>query len=303
MTVELPGIVRERAPDDVQDDRALLREDADRVEALLDELQGLVGPLAWGRVEELVERIVRFHGAGLERVLAIAAGVVEPKDGTFEKSLADDEVVSSLLLLHGLHPLPTRDRVERALEEVRPYLSSHAGGVELQRIDETGVAHLRLLGSCRGCPSSRVTIEDAIERAIEEAAPEIVRVEVEEGEDRPENDLVRIGKRSGRRKRWVSLDGLSDQPDGWLQGLVVEGAPLLLLRVDGALLAYENACGGCGARMEGAALEGAWLCCGGCGARFDVTRAGRSLEGKHLSPVPLLLEESGARVAVTEAKR
>ena len=66
-----------------------------------------------------------------------------------------------------------------ALDQVRPYLGSHAGGVELLGVDAAGVVHLRLEGSCDGCPSSVQTVKLAIERAIEEAAPEVAGVEVE----------------------------------------------------------------------------------------------------------------------------
>src|SRR4029453_17038710 len=91
----------------------------------------------------------------------------------------EDELVASLLVLHDLHPKDTQTRVTEALDQVRPYLGSHAGGVELLGVDSAGVVHLRLEGSCDGCPSSVQTVKLAIERAIEEAAPEVAGVEVE----------------------------------------------------------------------------------------------------------------------------
>ena len=81
-------------------------------------------------------------------------------------------------MLHGLHPLNVETRIARALDRVRPYLGSHGGDVKLLGVNE-GVVHLRLEGSCHGCPSSTVTMKLAIEKAIEEAAPEVVRIEVE----------------------------------------------------------------------------------------------------------------------------
>ena len=45
--------------------------------------------------------------------------------------MADDGVVGSLLLIHGLHPVPLEERVTGALDEVRPYMKSHGGDVEL----------------------------------------------------------------------------------------------------------------------------------------------------------------------------
>ena len=78
----------------------------------------------------------------------------------------------ALLILHGLHPLDVETRIARALDRVRPYLGSHGGDVKLLGVTD-GVVHLRLEGSCHGCPSSTVTMKLAIEKAIEEAAPEV----------------------------------------------------------------------------------------------------------------------------------
>ena len=93
--------------------------------------------------------------------------------------LTEDDLLESLLLLHDLHPLDVDTRVQRALDRVRPYLGSHAGGVDLLGVDQAGMVHLRLEGTCHGCPSSTVTVKLAIERAIEEAAPEVAGVQVE----------------------------------------------------------------------------------------------------------------------------
>jgi Fe-S cluster biogenesis protein NfuA len=99
--------------------------------------------------------------------------------------LADDDLVGSLLILHELHPYSTEERVGRALDQVRPYLGSHAGGVELLGLGADGVVRLSLRGSCDGCPSSAVTVKLAIERAILDAAPEVRGVEVENLKSEP----------------------------------------------------------------------------------------------------------------------
>lgn len=93
-------------------------------------------------------------------------------------SLLEDELVAHLLILHDLHPLDLAARVERALDETRPYLRSHGGDAEVVGI-EGGVVRLRLIGSCRGCPGSALTLRDAVEEAIRRLAPEIERVEEE----------------------------------------------------------------------------------------------------------------------------
>ena len=91
---------------------------------------------------------------------------------------ARDDVVGGLLLLHGLHPLDLEARVRQALEQVRPYLRSHGGNVELLGVGD-GVVRLRLEGSCHGCPSSAVTMKQTIEEAILAKAPDVTAVEVE----------------------------------------------------------------------------------------------------------------------------
>jgi Fe-S cluster biogenesis protein NfuA len=80
--------------------------------------------------------------------------------------------------LHGLHPLDTETRVRQSLDDVRPYLQSHGGNVELIEIDG-GTARLRLHGSCHSCPSSAVTMKQTVEEAILARAPDVTAVEVE----------------------------------------------------------------------------------------------------------------------------
>ena len=149
-----------------------LRAVGSRIEELLGRLRAAGDPGTADTAEEIVRLVVELYGAGLERTVELAGPEVL-------EQLVEDELVASLLVLHGLHPKDTETRVVEALDEVRPYLGSHAGGVELLGVDPAGVVHLRLEGSCDGCPSSVQTVKQAIERAIEEAAPEVTAVEVE----------------------------------------------------------------------------------------------------------------------------
>jgi Fe-S cluster biogenesis protein NfuA len=130
------------------------------------------------RAAEVVAAIVEVYGEALRRFLAGA-------DPT------EDELLSHLLLLHDLHPLDVETRVERALDEVRPYLGSHGGDVELLGVAD-GIARVRLHGTCDGCPSSAATLRHAIEEAIARAAPELASVEAE-GVAEPEPQLLQIG--------------------------------------------------------------------------------------------------------------
>lgn len=142
----------------------------ERIETLLGKLSGSDAELA----EDLVRTLLEFYGAGLARVVEVVGGA----DPALLARLADDEHVRGLLVLHDIHPKSTMDRVVEALDKVRPYLGSHAGDVEIAGIDD-GVLTLQLRGSCDGCPSSAVTAQQAIERVVREAAPEIADVIVD----------------------------------------------------------------------------------------------------------------------------
>lgn len=154
-----------------------LRATGDRIEQLLDELQATADPATWARAVELLRLVAELYGGGLARVVQL----VNEHDPGLIDALVEDELVASLLVVHGLHPESVAHRVEGALAQVRPLLAAHAGDVELLGVDDqAGVVRLRLLGSCDGCPSSSVTLQLAVERAIVEAAPEIVRIDVDQ---------------------------------------------------------------------------------------------------------------------------
>jgi Fe-S cluster biogenesis protein NfuA len=94
--------------------------------------------------------------------------------------LLDDDMIASVLILHNLHPQGFRSRITAALERVRPYLGSHGGDIELLVADErSGTVRLRLAGSCDGCPSSLLTVKNAVEAAIMKVAPDVTSIEVQ----------------------------------------------------------------------------------------------------------------------------
>ena len=160
-------------------DQGKLRELSERIEPLLEEVRSMASPPVWERVEEIVRSVVHLYGEGLKRIDEIASA-----DGAagerLRSQLAADDLVSSLLILHGLHPKDFETRVREALERVRPYLGSHGGDVEIVELSlDTGLVRLRMKGSCDGCPSSLLTVKLAVEAAIRESAPEASTIEVE----------------------------------------------------------------------------------------------------------------------------
>ena len=145
------------------------RERAARLEELLEALEALPSA-ARDTATAAVATLLELYGEGLARIAASVPADV----------LTSDEVVEQLLIVHGLHPLPVEQRVEAALDGVRPYLRSHGGEVGLLEVRD-GVVRLRLQGSCSGCPASRTTLELAVNEAIRKAAPEVEAIEAEDG--------------------------------------------------------------------------------------------------------------------------
>ena len=284
----------------------------ERIEELLASLRSRGGAAA-DTAEELVRLLVGMYGDGLAAIMAALAEEGEPGRAIIDR-LTADPLVEGLLLLHGLHPLDVDARIQRALDQVRPYLGSHAGGVQYLGVTD-GVARLRLEGSCHGCPSSTVTVRLAIEGAVQDAAPEVTEVVVEGMIAPPEPKLLQIGARPDGVPgagppastggtgggEWVMLPDIGP-PSSRPVTATAAGLAVLICSVRGTLYAYRDQCASCGSSLGGGTLNREVLTCT-CGSRYDVCRAGGGLDGlaAHLDPLPLLTDSQGVRVAVPAA--
>ena len=280
-----------------------------RVDELIREIEQVADPDTRAKAVELVQTLMEFHGAGLERLMEVVAEAGEPGYALFD-NFARDGLVASLLLLYGLHPVELEARVMGALDKVRPYLESHGGDVELLGVTD-GAVHLRMKGSCDGCPSSAMTLKLAIEEAIYEAAPDITGIEVEGVVEQPSsNGLVQLGKaRSSKVEtsqpangngKWEGVLGLESLAQNSVRALEVRGHPVLFCRLGETFYAYGNLCPGCGETLQEARLESTTLICPTCGQGYEVERAGRASDKSdlYLEPFPLLIEQGQTKVAV-----
>lgn len=273
-------------------------------------IEELLASLRSGRdsdtANELVRLLVEMYGDGLSHIVA----ALEPAQ---VERLAEDGLVESLLLLHDLHPLPVDARIQRALDQVRPYLGSHAGGVEYLGVDSDGVAHLRLQGSCEGCASSTLTVKTAIEGAVTDAAPEVTGIEVAGVTAEPAAPLLQVGMGpppgwAGEPRRpvsggtWATLPDIGP-PTGGPTTVELGGERILVCSAGGMLYAYRDSCACCGSSLAEGVVNGNLLSCPGCEARFNIRVAGRAADGssRHLDPLPLVSDEDGVRVAVPQA--
>lgn len=148
------------------------------IESLIREIESVSEPAFRSLSSQLMQSVMELHGSGLERLLEIVHASGNTGQQLIDE-LGRDDLVRSLLLLYGLHPLDLQTRVLEALEKTRPYLRSHGGNVELVRVSDSGAVTLRLEGSCDSCPSSAVTLQSTVEQAIYEAAPDVTAIIVE----------------------------------------------------------------------------------------------------------------------------
>lgn len=299
------------------------------VEGLLERLESLTDSPARDTALATVQAVLELYGDGLGRIVdavgpARTAGLVE------------DDLVSHLLLLHGLHPVSVEERVLGALRSVRPYMESHGGDVELVDVFE-GVAHVRLRGSCEGCPASAMTLKLAIEDAVLKAAPDVDAVQAV-GFETPDPlpdvtalaadpggaSVLRVDRSPAADRgggaggapdaapagtQWTPAGALPQLSGGGTLLSRIAGEPVLFLKIADTPYAYRPRCPACEGSLADAALAVdevtvAALACPGCGHRYDVRRAGRCLDAPqlHLEPVPLLVDDVGlVRVAVQAA--
>ena len=296
-----------------QDQQEHLRR-AERIEMLIQEVAELPDPRARATVEELVQALLDMYGEGLARILELTAQSGASGNALIE-TFTKDDLLSSLLLLHELHPEDIETRVARALVEVRPYLKSHGGNVELVKVDN-GVAYLRLEGSCHGCPSSTITLKLAIEEAIYKAAPDLVELQVEGVTDPPPLSGMPVTFVPPRRRKnatqtaeqngaWTMVGELNSLLEGTLKVITVEGERLLFCQIAGTYYAYHDHCSSCDASLDGSKIEGTTLICSSCGRQYDIYHAGKCLDtfNVFLEPIPLLVENDKVKVALTKVEQ
>ncbi|AKK26921.1 Fe-S cluster biogenesis protein NfuA [Mycobacterium sp. EPa45] len=276
------------------------RSAGERIQNLLD-ASAVGGPVAAARAEQLVREVVDLYGAALTRV-------VELLDSSATDRLATDDLVASLLLVHGLHPHDVTRRVVHALDAVRPYLGSHGGDVRLVGVTN-GVVQLAFSGSCKSCPSSTVTLELAVQDAVRAAAPEVTAIEVVPAEPAVSAAVIPVESLMSRiqtadqhrRTTWHPVPELAELAPGEVAGFSVGGTVVLACRAGADVVAYLDHCPGCAGSLAGARLSGDVLRCPRCHARYDIVHAGAGIAGAgdHLEPVPVLTRDGVPSLALS----
>ena len=273
---------------------------AEHLDLLIQELEN--DPEAESRTTELLHHTLTLYGEALKRILALIRDT--PTGEIVLRQIAADDVISAVLLIHDLSPVDLKTRVIQALDKVRPYLNSHKGDVELLEIED-GVVRLRLDGSCHGCPSSTATLRLGIERAIREAAPDVVDIQVETPNPQTKtvgfvsiSQLMR--KTETPPKGWIPVTRADEILPGRMKAVDVDGTNILLCNVEGNIYAYRNVCAHKQLVLDKGLLRDSILTCPWHSYQYDVKLAGACLTDAtlHLDPFPLIIENGLVKVSI-----
>jgi hypothetical protein len=147
-----------------------------RIEGLVQKLEASADPASRRCAKELIQCLMELYGAGLERILEIVANDGDAGSGLID-SMARDQLVSSLLVLYGLHPDDFETRVMRALDKMRPVLRERGAGLEALAVSESTV-RLKMTGA------GSQELEKAVREALFESAPDAAEVIIEGGKGR-----------------------------------------------------------------------------------------------------------------------
>src|SRR5918997_1605489 len=143
-------------------------------------------------VKELETLIGTLEREGDERamlLLDLVDAIHRPAIELIASGDFDHPIALSVLSMYDLVEVDEQIQVEEALDQVRPYIESHGGGLELLEVDN-GVVHVRLSGSCSGCAASAMTLRRGVEEALRENYDnfkEVVAHEAEEEETAAQN--------------------------------------------------------------------------------------------------------------------
>lgn len=290
-----------------------------RLNMLVEELERYPNKELREKALSLVQMILELYGESLRRIIASIES--EPRREQILARMFSDEVIRSMLLIHGLLPVSLHDRVAARLVDLRPFMVSQGCDVELLGVDDSR-ARIRLIRSGKGAPPIAILKAD-IENALTEVAPDLAGIEIEglsdqieatakaaaalgrmieKPEAKSQPALVQIKRKqpeAGAANRWVPVIRSQSIEDGQFKTVNFEDINVLISNLDGEFYAYQNACAAGGRPLDDALFERPMLSCSCHGYGYDLRR-GNCIERPDLKlkPIPLKLEDYKVKVGL-----
>ena len=277
------------------------------------DLAGLLGDIA--RLETIFETwdetpraavnayrlaLEAINGEALRRLVRTLK--TDPAALSAMKSAVGDDVVYAVLRRHDIVKASLSERVEAALEGVRPMLASHGGDVELVKVAPPSI-EVRFVGACDGCPASALTFHAGVKKAVETACPEITEILQVKGHGGSGETNVRFVSPFAIETEgdWLFAGSLSDVPEGGVKTMQLGGEKVILSRRGAMVTCFQNACAHLGMRLDDGPVENGIITCPHHGFQYDLG-TGECLTAPSVQLQPHAVRVLGRRIEVRLAR-
>jgi Fe-S cluster biogenesis protein NfuA/nitrite reductase/ring-hydroxylating ferredoxin subunit len=259
---------------------------------------------AVAELEALVDTLEREGDERALLLLELVDAIHRPALERLARGEQGDPIARAVLAMYDLAEVDDEVLVQEALDEVRPYIHSHGGEVELLEVAD-GVVRVRMSGSCDGCAASTMTLKRGIEASLRDHYPGFQEVIAEQAEGPgPSPTLLQIeGIEEVRQPVFVAAGELDDLDEASVRVVEVEGAAVILANVDGEAYAFRDGCPVDGMSLAGGRLSGNVLVCPWHNCAYDA-RSGQRVDGDGkpgLTAVPIAVRDGRLEVAVNVA--
>ena len=270
-------------------------------------------------IKELETLIVTLERDEDERallLLELVDAIHRPAIELLHAGETDHPIAQAVLSMYDLAPVEDYILVEEALDQVRPYIESHGGELELLDVEDGGVVHVQLSGSCSGCAASAITLKRGVEEALKEQYEnftELVSHEpegAEEAEEESGPQLLQIEglepTRKLRKPVFEDVGMLEDLAPGTMKAIDADGESVVIVNIDGEPYAFRNFCPIDDRKLplEGGRITGNVLVCPWHNCGYDARsgrRADHETDKPDLAVVPIALRDGKLQVAVNVA--
>ena len=250
---------------------------------------------AVAQLDTLVRTLEREGDERALMLLELIDAVHRPGLGALADGDVEHPAAQALIGIYG-RELDDEELVEEALEQVRPYINSHGGEVELISVED-GVVRVRMSGACQGCAASAMTLRRGIEEALRAGYPDFREVVAEEAEAEPA--LLQLED----LRRPVFEEVEAPEP-GAISAVGLDGVPVLLVNTTGEVYAFRNGCAVDGLPLEGSRLtDDGVLVCPWHNCAYDA-RTGKRMDDPAepgLAVIPVAMRDGAVQVAVNVA--
>lgn len=249
---------------------------------------------AVAELDTLVQTLEREGDERALMLLELIDAIHRPALGRIAAGDLDHPLAQALLAMYDLAPVDDALLAEEALDEVRPYIRSHGGEVDLLRVED-GVVHVAMSGACQGCAGSAMTLQRGIEATLREHFPGFRELVSHE----PTNVI----ELEDRLRRPVFADVGGEPGAGELRSVTVDGVAVLLANVEGEVYAFRDGCAVDGLPLGGSRLTDTVLVCPWHNCAYDA-RSGKRVDepaAAGLAVVPVAFADGVVKVAVNVA--